>query len=78
MSGIRNLTEAEKKANIFYKHRKEISAIGYQYGVNTSVAASMWAVQHKVNDPAAMTDWYNICRQYIRAKDKTLGDLFRE
>jgi hypothetical protein len=64
--------------NRFYENRMAIKAVAEERSVDVSVASKMYAVEQGwTNYSKEMDEWNAIQRKYIRAKDKTLADLFK-
>ena len=85
------VSEERKKANRFYKARKEIAALcghvvvdektgekKFEYIRDISVGSSMYAHNHGINDPEAMSEWMDIVADYETHPTLTAADLFTE
>ena len=64
--------------NVFWQNRKAIQAICKRDNVDVDVATRKFIHEAKLTDYGDdWADWQMECRKYMKAKDKTLADLFR-
>ena len=66
------------KNNRFYNARMAIEALCDQRNVTVDVGSRMYAQEQGwTNYNGELNEWDALCTKYMRAKDKTLADLFK-